>query len=118
MHNFDAVLVSSLDRLQAAGGSRIELLRSNGVRSLLRSELRRRLTLDEAADSELLDALTVQSLREFKALLQECLAGGRGVAGLLPERTFARSSECAPYGDGVFVIHDDQPPSGENDGRR
>ncbi|HAK95407.1 MAG TPA: hypothetical protein DCM87_10475 [Planctomycetes bacterium] len=118
MNNLDAVLVSTLDRLQAAGVSRLELLRASGVRSLLRAELRRCLRADDAVEPELLDSLTGDSLREFKALLQEHLAGGRGVAGVIPERTFACSSECAPYGDGVFVIHDEHAPPGGSDGRR
>lgn len=118
MNNLDAVLVSTLDRLQAAGVSRIELLRASGVRSLLKAELRRCLSADDTAEPELLDSLACDSLREFKALLQEHLAGGRGVAGVVPERTFAFSSECAPYGDGIFVIHDEQAPPGPKPGRR
>ncbi len=118
MNNLDAVLVSTLDRLQAAGVSKIELLRASSVRSLLKAELRRCLTEHDALGPEFLDSLTGDSLREFKALLQEHLAGGRGVAGVIPERTFAFSSECAPYGDGIFVIHDEQEPPAARSGRR
>ncbi len=113
MKNHDAVLVSTLDRLQAAGVNKLELLRSSGIRTLLKSELRHRLAAHAGVSGELLESLADDSLREFKTLLQEHLAGSRGVAGVIPERTFALTSDCAPFGDGIFVIHDEgaAPPA-------
>ena len=112
MKNHEAVLVSTLERLQAAGVNKLELLRSSGIRSLLRTELRLRLAGHGADRPELVESLADESLREFKTLLQEHLAGSRGVTGVIPARTFALTSECAPFGDGIFVIHDEQAPSG------